>query len=187
MNKNQPSQKRAKGLRKLGVTEDDVSMAEKILMQIPPAPSPYSDSKVEVILGYTASRLRRAKALRILGVSEEDVDIENAKVLGSLGISGRRRSYQVTIIDKRNFDPIHGANFPFLIQLPPLQPSQSNKLQGKTKREHSTGRSAACRHLNKRVDGELQQLRTEVIKQQKEIESLNNRVAHLEDELKMTS
>ena len=88
-------------LRKLGLTEEDVKDSEKLFRQIPLPPPPpsssssssYNCSKQERLLGYTMQRLNRAKALKVLGASEEDVDIENSKNLGSLGHSGRKRSF----------------------------------------------------------------------------------------------
>ena len=86
---------RSKGLKKLGVTENDVKIAERLLSQIPPSYS--SDcNKAEKILGYASSRLTRQKALRLLGASENEVELENSKNLGSLGSEGRRRSWAGT-------------------------------------------------------------------------------------------
>lgn len=85
-------------LKKLGLTEEDVRDSEKLFQQMPPPPPPPNNGrclKEERLLGYAMLRLKRAKALRVLGASEEDVDIENAKNLGSLGRSGRRRSFIV--------------------------------------------------------------------------------------------
>mmetsp|Transcript_43910 Transcript_43910/g.133754 ORF Transcript_43910/g.133754 Transcript_43910/m.133754 type:complete len:135 (-) Transcript_43910:561-965(-) len=85
---------RRKILRILGLSEDDVRISEVLLAQIPPAPAKNSESsKAEWLLGYAESRLRREKALKILGVSEDEVEVENNKNLGSLGVSGRRRSF----------------------------------------------------------------------------------------------
>ena len=86
-----PPFSRAKGLRKLGVSEDDVHLATRLLAQIPACPA--DPNKAERILGYASSRLVRDKALRLLGTTEEEVDAENAKALGSLGVAGRRRSF----------------------------------------------------------------------------------------------
>ncbi|KAL7429973.1 hypothetical protein ACHAXH_001497 [Discostella pseudostelligera] len=82
---------RRKGLLKLGVSEDDVELAEMLLRLIPKTPS--DPNKAERILGYASMRLHREKALRLLGMTEEEIEEENAKVLGSLGTSGRRRSF----------------------------------------------------------------------------------------------
>ena len=85
------SANRSKGLIKLGVSEADVELAEKLLRLIPRKPS--DPNKAERILGYASMRLHREKALRLLGLTEEEIEEENAKVLGSLGTSGRRRSF----------------------------------------------------------------------------------------------
>lgn len=93
----QPSSRRrcsgSKALKKLGVTADDVHLAEKLLEQIPSCPC--DPNKAERILGYASSYLARGKALRLLGTSEEEVALENAKNLGALGVGGRRRSFIV--------------------------------------------------------------------------------------------
>lgn len=95
------TENRSSILKKLGLTEEDVIDSERLLRQIPPPPPSHSSAKYEYctkaerLLGYTLLRLSREKALRVLGASEEDVDIENSKTLGSLGRSGRRRSFVV--------------------------------------------------------------------------------------------
>lgn len=65
---------------------------------MPPAPQKQSSSKSELMLGYDSTRLNREKALKLLGVSEEQLDVENGKILGSLGIEGsqRKRSFRIT-------------------------------------------------------------------------------------------
>lgn len=82
---------RLKGLTKLGVSEEDVAIAEKLLRLIPRTSS--DPNKAERILGYASMRLHREKALRLLGLTEEQIEEENAKSLGALGASGRRRSF----------------------------------------------------------------------------------------------
>lgn len=72
------AEKRSKGLRKLGVTEEDVHVAAKLLEE--------------------SDRLRD-KALKLLGTTEKEIEVENAKNLGSLGIEGRRRSYTIIAHD----------------------------------------------------------------------------------------
>lgn len=87
-------------LRKFGISENDVNHSEKLLAQIPPlSPSRSTASKVERLTGYAHVRLVRVKALRLMGVNEEEIDMENAKNLGALGVSGRRRSF--TIVKQR--------------------------------------------------------------------------------------
>ncbi len=108
LSKKMKVENRASILKKLGLTEEDVKDSEKLLRQIPPPPPAhatkyrYTCRKEERLLGYTLIRLSREKALRILGASEEDVDIENTKNLGSLGRSGRRRSFLVDDIITKN-------------------------------------------------------------------------------------
>jgi len=149
--------KRAKGLRKLGVSEEDVRTAERILAEIPPPPRIHlqTSSKVEVILGYCKSRLKREKALKILGANEEEVDRENSKVLGSLGISGRRRSY----MDNRHTNLI-------------LLPSR-----GSSKRRNSFGGIASIQRKHK---AELKKLRTEMNTQQMEVKLLKEQLELLQ-------
>mmetsp|Transcript_3552 Transcript_3552/g.5147 ORF Transcript_3552/g.5147 Transcript_3552/m.5147 type:complete len:206 (+) Transcript_3552:931-1548(+) len=91
-------QPRGSILKKLGLTEEDVRDSERLFQQMPPPPPTQNNArclKEERLLGYAMLRLKRAKALKVLGASEEDVDTENAKNLGSLGRSGRRRSFVV--------------------------------------------------------------------------------------------
>ena len=87
---------RAKCLRKMGVSEEDVKRAELLFAQmIPMMPGDSDSSKAERIFGYTSNRLKREKAIKRLGTSEEEVEVENSKNLGALGIGGRRRSFCV--------------------------------------------------------------------------------------------
>ena len=78
---------RTHGLRKLGVTEDDVALAEKLLDQITGFPI----NKAERILGFATARMKRDKGIRMLGAKEDEVAVEIPKVLGLLGVAGRRR------------------------------------------------------------------------------------------------
>ena len=71
--------RRAIGLRKLGVSEDEVLLAEKLIGR------PSDPNKT----------LAQQKALRLLGVTEEEVDLEKSKVLGTFGIAGRKRSFAI--------------------------------------------------------------------------------------------
>jgi len=85
---------RAKCLRKMGVSEDDVKRAKHLFAQmIPLLPGDMTSNKPEQIFGYATPRLKREKALKILGTSEDEVELENSKNLGALGIGGRRRSF----------------------------------------------------------------------------------------------
>ena len=84
---------RAKSLRQLGVSEEDLVIAEKLIREMPPTPTRASSkSKAELVLGYDQARLDRKKAMDVLGITEEHLDDENTKNLGALGIDGRRRS-----------------------------------------------------------------------------------------------
>ena len=65
-------------------------MAEKLLDQII---SGCLTSKAERILGFSATRIKRKKAIQMLGATEDKVAVEIPKVLGLLGIAGRRQSY----------------------------------------------------------------------------------------------
>ena len=84
---------RAKVLSKMGVTEEDLVIASKIMAQMPPEPTRRGSTKVENLLGFDMDRIKRARALKRLGVSEDQLDVENAKNLGSLGIDARKRSF----------------------------------------------------------------------------------------------
>lgn len=93
-----------KVLKRLGLSEEDVRVSEKLISQIPPAPCslPTVYTKAERILGYTETRLKRAKALRFLGATEDDVELENAKKFRGSGTGGeaaqlyRGREYRNT-------------------------------------------------------------------------------------------
>jgi hypothetical protein len=156
-----PLPKRAKGLRKLGVSEDDVITAERVLSEIPPPPQIHlqSCSKVEILLGYSKSRLRREKALKVLGANEDEVDQENSKVLGSLGLSGRRRSY------------LSKDHHPFLLSHQRKQGSHNSK---------------RILPLQKRYRAELRKLRKDVTAQQKQIELLKDQLEALHEELQVS-
>lgn len=82
-----------KGLEKLGVSQDDVHFAEQLMKPRRRAQSCCCRSSTHHYSRYSP------KALKVLGTSEEEVELENAKVLGSLGVAGRRRSINVKEID----------------------------------------------------------------------------------------
>ncbi len=111
-----PSLNRTNGLRKLGVSEDDVIFAEKLLEQISSRST--KNNKTERILGYASTRMKREKAIRLLGVTEDEVAVEIPKVLGTLGIAGRRRSYSSTNPRARAFIQLVNARS---ISTPPQQ------------------------------------------------------------------
>jgi hypothetical protein len=151
-----PVKKRSKGLEKLGVSENDVHLAERLIKQIPSCPS--DPNKAERILGYATSRLEREKALRLLGATEEEVEIENAKNLGSLGVAARRRSHS-------------------LIDTPP-KPMYLNK---KVKRyKHHGSFDTVMRQRKRKTSAELHRLRNQSIASANEIEALKKRIYELE-------
>jgi hypothetical protein len=163
MSTTRPTKKRTKGLQKLGVSEDDVILAERLLRQIPSCPN--DPNKSERILGYANSRLEREKALRLLGATEEEIEIENAKNLGSLGISGRRRSYS-------------------LLQTPSKPIVHKRKSSIGSKR-HLSFDSAMS--LRRRTSVEIRRLRQQTIASVNEIEGLKARIAELESIVQKTS
>jgi len=52
---------RAKVLRQMGVTEEDLQIAGQILTLMPPEPMKGENDKAEVMMGYDSTRLRREK------------------------------------------------------------------------------------------------------------------------------
>ena len=52
---------RAKVLRQMGVTEDDLQIAGQILSLMPPEPEKGANAKAEVLMGYDSTRLNREK------------------------------------------------------------------------------------------------------------------------------
>ena len=147
-----------KGLQKLGVTEDDVHLAERLLKQIPVCPS--DPNKAERIFGYAKSRLEREKAMRLLGATEEEVEIENAKNLGSLGVGARRRSFSV-------------------IETPP-KPLYKNRKSSFPKRPRHSSFDAAVRPYKRKHSAELRRLRQQSMASAMEIDSLRKRIEELE-------
>lgn len=167
------SLQRYKGLRKLGVSEDDVHLAEKLL-----ASSSLAKDK--------------AKALRLLGTTEEEVDLENSKMLGSLGIAGRRRSHSIAGIN-------HSEILAFAKVIPRARAStmvskmrqdgvlrrRSTTSQGRHgRRRSSTGRrrsSSGQRSVSS--DTEIRRLRTQAKASANEIKALTFRLEELEKRL----
>ena len=104
---------RARALKKLGLTEEDVHLSKKLFSEIsssaktPSAKTPCNSTKAERLLGYNATRLKRAKALRLLGATEDDVELECAKNLGSLGQGARRRSFVMEMDKGRRSSRLH--------------------------------------------------------------------------------
>ena len=172
----QPSRScnRSKGLKKLGVSEHDVHLAEKIL--VPSCPT-------------DPNRAAREKALRMLGTTEEELQVENSKILGSLGIAGRRRSY--SIID---------ANQSEILTLTKALPrARASTMVSKLRRASDSGsilrrrttRNAVKRQLRRRSsdswsslsDTEIRRLRNQARSDAMEIQALRSRVDELEKRL----
>ncbi|KAL7525306.1 hypothetical protein ACHAWF_001301 [Thalassiosira exigua] len=158
---------RSKGLSKLGVSEDEVQLAEKLLGQIPACPS--DPNKAERVLGYASSRLAREKALRLLGASEEEVDVENSKILGSMGIAGRRRSFSVA----------HSSQSDVLAFAKALPRARRRHTIGLMKRHVRRMVKIDKRRRRRSSESELMRLRA----QAKEIEELRSKVNDLESRL----
>ena len=143
-----------------------------MLEQIPACSS--DPNKAERILGYASTRLARDKALRLLGTNEEEVALENAKVLGSLGVAGRRRSWSILVHSK-----------------PPKQPPFEDR---KILRRHTV--SSTMRHKMRRgsrtdkhstsKDKEIRRLRNQARSSAVEIDTLKNRLDELERRLANT-
>ncbi len=170
-----PSLHRQHGLKKLGVSEDDVFLAERLLEQI----SSCSISKSERILGYAASRLNREKAIRLLGATEDEVAVEIPKVLGTLGVAGRRRSYSTTDV----------APPPaFIIQdgrrsssHPHAQKKRSTAFVPKMRRPTTSGNYP--RAPRRCSESDIRRLRNKAKSSTNEIEALKARIAMLEGRL----
>jgi hypothetical protein len=154
-----PVKKQSKGLEKLGVSENDVHLAERLIKQIPSCPS--DPNKAERILGYATSRLEREKALRLLGTTEEEVEIENAKNLGSLGVAARRRSHS-------------------LIDTPPKPMYFNKKPLVKRGYKHHGSFDTVMRQRKRKTSAELHRLRNQSIASANEIEALKKRIYELE-------
>ncbi len=172
----------------MGVSEDDVHLAEKLLVQIPTCSS--DPNKAERVFGYASTRLARDKALRLLGTTEEEVDLENAKNLGSLGIAGRRRSYSII-----------GANQSAeVLKLTKSIPrARASSMVARMRRVSESGnvlrRRHTYRHIRRRSseklsrrnsDSEVRRLRSQNKSQNLEIEALKARVHELEMRLAVT-
>lgn len=175
-----PSMNRSNGLRKLGVSEDDVILAEKMLEQI----SSCSINKAERILGYATTRMKREKAIRLLGATEDEVAVEIPKVLGSLGVAGRRRSYSTTDITPPAF---------IQVTIPGVRSSSNPHAQRRSTVQHSRAqrrpslsrsstfdrspRDVGMRRLRKSSTFEIETLKAK-------IEMLEKRLAMVEHEKK---
>jgi hypothetical protein len=172
-----PSLNRQNGLRKLGVSEDDVFLAERLLEQI----SSCSISKSERILGYAANRMKREKAIRLLGATEDEVAVEIPKVLGALGVAGRRRSYSTTDASPPAFVRVGGrsSSHPRAAQ----QRRSGAAFDPKTRRPPSGGGDP--RPSRRRSESDMRRLRNKAKSSTYEIEALRARMALLEERLAM--
>lgn len=76
---------RTQALLRLGVTDEDVRIAERLMG--PRSAGDNTQSKAEWLLGYTHAQMSYHKALEVLGVSEAVVEEERARRLGELGLA----------------------------------------------------------------------------------------------------
>eukprot|EP00804_Cyclotella_cryptica_P004892 CCRYP_004958-RA/>CCRYP_004958-RA protein AED:0.02 eAED:-0.01 QI:0/0/0/1/1/1/2/0/167 len=166
-----------KGLQKLGVSEDDVRLAEGLMKQIPTCP--LDPNKAERIFGFASSRLAREKALRMLGATEEDVELENAKNMGSLGIGGRRRSYAVL--------ETTSSSKPIYVSGRPTKPRRHTSIDLKSKQElrilrsHAKASASEIMTLKARID-ELESLVQRVTSLQSTDSRQNSRASIVDDD-----
>jgi hypothetical protein len=79
--------KRYRALKKLGVTNDDYKLADKLFLESNGSKSLPPLSKTEKMTGYLTSQVKRNKAIKILGTSEEGIVEERSRRLSSLGIT----------------------------------------------------------------------------------------------------
>ncbi len=170
---------RAKSLRQLGVTEDDLVIAGKIMSQAPPPPTRRASTKAELVLGYDKERLNRERALKRLGVSEEQLDVENSKNLGALGLDGRKRSFA-----SGGVRPARSASAPA-----PAAKKRGSWFAGSRRSSASAAASGAastlawftCRAVDKEMIIEELTAQREIDRHK--IEALTNKVADLEAKL----
>lgn len=160
------NKRRTKGLQKLGVSEDDVHLAERLMKQIPACPS--DPNKAERIFGYAKSRLERQKAMRLLGATEEEVEVENAKNLGSLGVGARRRSFSV-------------------IERAPSKPLYKNRKSSISRKPRHSSFDTALRPYKRKHSAELRRLRQQSMVSAIEIDSLRKRIEELENLIQSSS
>ena len=108
----EPQTSRARALKKLGLTEEDVHLSKKLFSEMSSSVAASAEkarnlTKAERLLGYNEMKLKRSKALRLLGATEDDIELECSKNLGSLGRAGRRRSFIVEMDQARNSSRLH--------------------------------------------------------------------------------
>ena len=150
-------------------------MAERLLEQI----SSCSISKSERILGYAANRMKREKAVRLLGSTEDEVAMEIPKVLGTLGVAGRRRSYSTTDVHPPAFIQVGRRSSSH-----PHDQQRSKAFNPKMRRPTTSGndRRAAARRSS---ESDMRRLRNKAKSSTHEIEALKARIAMLEGKLAM--
>ncbi|CAM9130835.1 unnamed protein product [Ectocarpus sp. 4 AP-2014] len=79
--------KRVKALLRMGVCEEDLEIADRLLKMGLNWSNDTPPTKEEQLLGYTSQQRQRMKALHILGLTEESFDRCRAVMLSSLGPS----------------------------------------------------------------------------------------------------
>ncbi|CAM9167134.1 unnamed protein product [Scytosiphon promiscuus] len=79
---------RTQALLRLGVTDEDVRIAERLMGSRREGSDTNTHSKEEWLLGVTYAQMSFHKALQVLGISEAVVEEERARRLGELGFCG---------------------------------------------------------------------------------------------------
>ncbi|CAN0136888.1 unnamed protein product, partial [Hapterophycus canaliculatus] len=79
---------RTQALLRLGVTDEDVRIAERLMGSRTEGADNCTNSKEEWLLGVTYAQMSFHKALQVLGISEAVVEEERARRLGELGFGG---------------------------------------------------------------------------------------------------
>ncbi|CBN75317.1 conserved unknown protein [Ectocarpus siliculosus] len=79
--------KRVKALLRMGVCEEDLEIADRLLKMGLNWSNDTPPTKEEQLLGYNSQQRQRMKALHILGLTEESFDRCRAVMLSSLGPS----------------------------------------------------------------------------------------------------
>lgn len=177
---NTPLQTRSAVLRKLGITEDDVTTSEKLFAQMPPPPplNTKFTSKTERILGYSLSRIKREKALRLMGASEEEVDLENAKNLGTLGCGGRRRSFCIVEVSNRK------CSRRLSLDISLMKRRRSTRYETRPRRKSSSD-LMRMKKTDKYCLSRLLVMQKQAVVTNQEVMRLKERVAMLEREIKL--
>ncbi|KAL9181187.1 hypothetical protein ACHAXT_009992 [Thalassiosira profunda] len=155
---------RSAGLRKLGVSESDVHLAEKLLHQTVQADP------------------ARSKALRMLGATENDVAMENSKMLGSLGVAGRRRSYSIVE------PPSQSEILALARAIPKARSVWVRRKSSDARRRHTLDVKRAYRRMSigkrrRSSDGEVRRLRNQTLFFANENQALRAKIDELERRL----